>query len=137
MYEYVLIVDGGARNNGTPDSYGYGSCLIQDPASERSQRLQFTFGSPATNNEAEYWSLISTLRHILDVFKAVSANLKEVSLTIKMDSALVIGQLSLGWKVKADNLRPLFTEASNLLTEFGSYEFVKIPEKEMKNILGH
>lgn len=137
MYEYILVVDGGARNNGTADSYGYGSCLITTPDGKKSKRVPFLFGSPATNNEAEYLSLIESLRHIIAAYGAVGETVERISLTIKMDSALVIGQLGMGWAVKASNLLPLFTSAANLLAKFKSFSFVKISGEEMKSILGH
>lgn len=137
-YTYRIVVDGGSLGNHSKEkeSLGYGSAMIF--LNERFKRLSFRFGSGITNNEAEYMSLIAVLKHISDAWsEAAGKNVSDVSLQIEMDSALVIGQLRDGWKVKAPNLRPLHAEAFDLLARFAGVTWKKIPEAEMKFILGH
>ena len=58
-----------------------------------------------TNNEMEYRALLSAL-----------SDARAERATIFTDSQLLVGQLTRGWKVNADNLRPLHSEAKTLLT---------------------
>ncbi len=59
-----------------------------------------------TNNEMEYGALIEAL-----------SDSRSQGATIYTDSELVVGQVIRGWKVKADNLRPLVERARVLLAE--------------------
>jgi len=59
-----------------------------------------------TNNEMEYRALLSAL-----------ADARAERATIFTDSQLLVGQLTRGWKVKAENLRPLHSEAKTFLTQ--------------------
>lgn len=57
-----------------------------------------------TNNEMEYEALIQAL-----------SDDRSEGATVYTDSELVVGQVTQGWKVKADNLRPLIAQARTLL----------------------
>ena len=103
----------------------------------KSNQFRHTFGAGITNNEAEYMIVIEALRLIKSVLEASGEIVKSNSILIKSDSALVIGQCSNGWKVKAATIMPLFTELMNLINEFGNVEFEKISGDKMKSILGH
>lgn len=137
MYKYTLYVDGGSLGNGTPEAQGYGSCMITRPDTEKTRTVRFNFGVGDTSNEAEYQALIAALKHIKETWENVAFDTQELELTIRMDSALVIGQMSMGWNINKASLRDLNTEAKKLVSAFGKVEFIKISEKEMKRILGH
>lgn len=69
-----------------------------------------------TNNQAEYGSMLFVLHHVYDIAQAqLMGNpwLREV--TIIGDSQLVIRQMQGEYKVKEDNLRPLWLEAVNMV----------------------
>ncbi len=138
MYDFIITADGGSLGNGTKDSIGYGSFIVErvKPIT-KSKQFRHTFGAGITNNEAEYMIVIEALRLIKSVLEASGANVKGNSILIHSDSMLVIGHTQLGWKVKAKNLMPLFTELTNLINEFGKVEFIKISGDTMKSILGH
>ena len=136
MYEFVITCDGGSRGNGSESSQGYGSFMIA--ARDKVNIIhQLDFGTGVTNNEAEYKALIGALDHLANAFSAVAADLKTIKLTVRTDSALVIGQLSQDWKVKATNLMPLVIKASNKCHDFHSVVFEQISGDDMKKILGH
>jgi len=75
-----------------------------------------------TSNEMEYKALIEALKIAKDGDEILT------------DSKLVVGQLLEGWKVKANNLYPLWSMARELLKE-KKVELKWIPRKE--NRAGH
>jgi len=136
MIEFIVTCDGGSLSNGSVNSHGYGSYMINAPGNVGEiKRLQF--GEGVTSNEAEYMALIGALEDISSAFLAVAADLKTIQLTIRTDSQLVIGQLSRGHKINAPNLRPLVIQASSLCQQFFLVQFEQITGVEMKKILGH
>jgi ribonuclease HI len=136
MYEFIITCDGGSLGNGSESSQGYGSYMIAGPGKTNAITRE-VYGEGITNNEAEYKALIAALKHIADAFTAVGGDLKTISLTVRTDSQLVIGQVWSGWKVKALNLRPLVDEARALCEKFRAVGYEKISGVEMKKILGH
>jgi ribonuclease HI len=138
MYKYVIHVDGSSLDNGTPEARGYGSCMIEREGATGQRHISWNFpGKGTTNNEAEYMALIQALEYLKMTFEGVGHKTSEIELTIRMDSALVIGQLTMGWRVRAMNLKSLHSQAKTLVSEFSDVKFVKIAERDMKKILGH
>lgn len=138
MTNFVITADGGSLGNGTKDSIGYGSFIVERVAPKtKSKQFRHTFGAGITNNEAEYMIVIEALKLIKSVLEGCGEKVNGTSILIYSDSMLVIGHCSLGWKLKAKNLVPLFTELMNLINEFDKIEFVKISGDKMKSILGH
>jgi ribonuclease H / adenosylcobalamin/alpha-ribazole phosphatase len=104
----VLFVyaDGASRGNPGPASYGVSIV-------DHSGNVIAEFGEKLgirTNNYAEYQGVIAALRYLS------TTDYRQV--TIRMDSKLVIEQLSGRWKVKSDDMRELVGEASRLLGPF-------------------
>ncbi len=56
--DYLIIFDGGSRNNGSPKAEAYGSYQITT-ATGRSETKRLQFSTGTTNNKAEYKSLIA------------------------------------------------------------------------------
>lgn len=138
MYDFIITVDGGSLGNGTEDSIGYGSYILDMPKHGIiTTPFELKFGVGKTSNEAEYLSLLAALNKVITVIEAPGNVVKDASVKIITDSQLVIGQCSLGWKVKAMNLLPLVREAVALINRFGSVNFEKISGDVMKQILGH
>ncbi len=72
----------------------------------------------ATNNVAEYTALIEGLRLALD---------KDVTdVRVRLDSELVVSQVTGAWKIKNDRLRVLAIEARRLLERFESFEIAHV-----------
>jgi ribonuclease HI/probable phosphoglycerate mutase len=68
-----------------------------------------------TNNEAEYYALIEGLK------MALKNNLQCIH--VEGDSKLIINQMTGTYKVKAENLLPLYTEAMELSKRFRIIKF--------------
>jgi ribonuclease HI len=82
------------------------------------------FLGEATNNVAEYTAVCRAL----EAARQVGA--KQV--IVFSDSELLVKQLNNEYRVKSEQLRPLFREATNLLNEFENWrvEFVRREENK-------
>jgi ribonuclease HI len=112
----VVEADGGSRGNPGPAGYG---AVVLDPDTdevlvERAEGLGVT-----TNNVAEYQGLIAGLRAARD--------LGATEVDVRMDSKLVVEQMSGRWKIKHPAMRPLAQEAAQLAGEIGSVRYEWIP----------
>ncbi|MFF1318939.1 bifunctional RNase H/acid phosphatase [Streptomyces chartreusis] len=104
MREFIVEADGGSRGN--PGPAGYGAVVI-DAATGQTLAEAAEYIGVATNNVAEYRGLIAGLRaaHELDPTATVH---------VRMDSKLVIEQMSGRWKIKHPDMKPLAFEASKV-----------------------
>jgi probable phosphoglycerate mutase len=123
----VVEADGGSRGN--PGVAGYGA-LVRDPATGRVLvELAEPLGK-ASNNVAEYSGLLAGLRAVLDLDPGASVR-------VKMDSKLVVEQMSGRWKIKHEDMRRLALEARDLCAEIsdagGSVDFEWIPREKNKD----
>ena len=75
-----------------------------------------------TNNVAEYTALIYALQEAL-ILKA-----DEVS--VKTDSELMCKQVSGAYKVKHENIKPLFVQVKHLITGFKSFRITHVPREQ-------
>jgi ribonuclease H / adenosylcobalamin/alpha-ribazole phosphatase len=102
--EFIVEADGGSRGN--PGPAGYGAVVLDaatgEPLAEAAEYL-----GVATNNVAEYRGLLAGLRaaHALDPSATVH---------VRMDSKLVVEQMSGRWKIKHPDLKPLAMQASRV-----------------------
>lgn len=103
----VLIVetDGGSRGN--PGHAGYGA-LVRDPASGAIVAEQAGYLGIVSNNVAEYSGLVAGLQLAL-------AQDPEALIHVKMDSKLVVEQMSGRWKIKHEDMRSLATKARSIV----------------------
>lgn len=103
--EFIVEADGGSRGN--PGPAGYGSVVIDAATGETLAEAAEYIGI-ATNNVAEYRGLVAGLRaaHALD---------PQASVHVRMDSKLVVEQMSGRWKIKHPDMRPLAAEAATVL----------------------
>jgi probable phosphoglycerate mutase len=104
--ELIVEADGGSRGN--PGIAGAGSIVI-DPATGEILAEIGTYVGIASNNVAEYHGLISGIRKALEIDP--NANLH-----VRMDSKLVVEQMSGRWKIKHPAMADLAAEARGLLT---------------------
>ncbi|WP_089101363.1 bifunctional RNase H/acid phosphatase [Streptomyces hyaluromycini] len=102
--EFIVEADGGSRGN--PGPAGYGAVVI-DAATGETLTEAAEYLGVVTNNVAEYRGLLAGLRaaHALDPTAAVH---------VRMDSKLVIEQMSGRWKIKHPDMKPLATEAARV-----------------------
>ena len=133
-YDYLVVSDGGSLGHGS-ENRGYGSYQLSARDGQK-QTIRLDLGA-ATNNEAEYQTLIAALRDLVSRISRAGMSPSDYSLLIHTDSQLVVGQSTQGWKVKAANLRPLVDETVSLVQAFGRYDLVKVPRDEIVRVLGH
>ncbi|MEW2423150.1 bifunctional RNase H/acid phosphatase [Streptomyces nigra] len=122
MREFIVEADGGSRGN--PGPAGYGAVVI-DAATGETLAERAEYIGVATNNVAEYRGLIAGLRaaHELDPTATVH---------VRMDSKLVIEQMSGRWKIKHPDMKPLAFEAARVFPPAQvTYEW--IPREQNKH----
>jgi len=102
----VIEADGGSRGN--PGHAGYGA-VVRDQA-ERVVAERAGYLGIATNNVAEYHGLLAGL-------EAAVAIAPNATLHVRMDSKLVVEQMSGRWKVKHADMKPLVERAHGLIED--------------------
>jgi ribonuclease H / adenosylcobalamin/alpha-ribazole phosphatase len=112
----IIEADGGSRGN--PGPAGYGAVVRDADTGQLLTEVSGGLGS-TTNNVAEYSGLIAGLR----------AAVKEgaTAAEVRMDSKLVVEQMSGRWQVKQPHLRPLAGEAAGLARELGNVTYTWVP----------
>jgi ribonuclease H / adenosylcobalamin/alpha-ribazole phosphatase len=117
----VIEADGGSRGN--PGPAAYGAVLKDADTGEVIAEDASTIGV-ASNNVAEYSGLIAGLR-LAEEFAP------EADIEVRMDSKLVVEQMSGRWKIKHASMRPLAMEA-NRLAPFGT-TYTWMPREQNKH----
>ena len=133
MSSFIITFDGGSKGNPGP---AYGSFHIQ-PWTGKSgvtERLQFGAG---TNNEAEYLSLIASLRFLLAFLAGQGQDPGETTVEIRGDSQLVLRQVKKQWKAKDKRMRALRDEVLQLLDRFERVVVTEQPREKIVERLGH
>lgn len=116
----IAHIDGGSRGNPGPAAAGY---TLADSAGTQLQAKAFFIGR-ATNNVAEYTSLVKAL----EAAKQIGAE----QLMLFSDSELLVRQINGQYKVKSEQIRPLFRQAVDLLDEFKNWKVRHIPREKNK-----
>ena len=113
----VLVeADGGSRGN--PGPAGYGAVVWSADRETVLAESKQAIGR-ATNNVAEYRGLIAGLEE--------AAELGATEVTVRMDSKLVVEQMSGRWKVKHPDLIELHKQARALAAKFDRISYRWIP----------
>jgi ribonuclease HI len=112
----VVEADGGSRGN--PGPAGYGAVVLDAQSGEVLAEACEGIGV-ATNNVAEYRGLIAGLRAAIE--------LGGTDVEVRMDSKLVVEQMSGRWKIKHPAMQPLAAEAAGLVRQLDSVRFGWIP----------
>ncbi len=119
----VVEADGGSRGN--PGIAGYGA-LVRDGVTGQVLAERAAPLGLASNNVAEYAGLIAGLEAILRI--DASADVE-----VRMDSKLVVEQMSGRWKVKHEDMRRSAAQAGRLLAQIaaagGSVRFTWVPRE--------
>ncbi|MFF5854390.1 bifunctional RNase H/acid phosphatase [Streptomyces sp. NPDC012751] len=105
MREFIVEADGGSRGNPGPAGYG---ALVRDAATGETLAEAAEYIGVATNNVAEYRGLVAGLR-------AARALDPGAPVRVRMDSKLVVEQMSGRWKIKHPDMKPLAAEARSVL----------------------
>jgi ribonuclease HI len=106
---YRANIDGGSRGNPGPAAYGV---VLRDPGGALVAKLKKYIGR-TTNNVAEYYGLIAALDY------AQSHGIR--ALCIESDSELLVKQMRGQYKVKSEELRPLFERARKMSQVLDSF----------------
>ncbi|OXR44795.1 Phosphoserine phosphatase 1 [Nocardia cerradoensis] len=115
----IVEADGGSRGN--PGPAGYGAVIWDsDRATILAERREYL--GVTTNNVAEYRGLIAGL--------AAAAELGARTVEVRMDSKLVVEQMSGRWKVKHAAMIPLAERARQLVAGFDRVSFHWIPREQ-------
>ncbi|MFE4454110.1 bifunctional RNase H/acid phosphatase [Streptomyces sp. NPDC056796] len=120
----VVEADGGSRGNPGPAGYG---AVVLDPLDAATLAERAEYIGVATNNVAEYRGLIAGLRAVRELFPDTP-----VEVRVRMDSKLVVEQMSGRWKIKHPGMKPLAEEAAGILPA-SSVTYEWIPRAENKH----
>ncbi|MCP9959182.1 bifunctional RNase H/acid phosphatase [Streptomyces sudanensis] len=104
LRELIVEADGGSRGNPGPAGYG---AVVLDPVSGEALVETAEYIGVATNNVAEYKGLLAGLR-------AARELAPDASVRVRMDSKLVVEQMSGRWKIKHPDMKPLAAEAARI-----------------------
>jgi ribonuclease H / adenosylcobalamin/alpha-ribazole phosphatase len=115
----VVEADGGSRGNPGPAGYG---ALVHDPLTgEVLAEVRDSLGT-TTNNVAEYSGLVAGLRAAAEL--APGADVE-----VRMDSKLVVEQMSGRWKIKNSDLQSLARSAEDQAQRLGRITYVWVPRE--------
>jgi probable phosphoglycerate mutase len=113
----VVEADGGSRGN--PGPAGYGALVRDAVTGQVVEEISDGLGT-ATNNVAEYSGLLAGLR-------AAARIAPQADVEVRMDSKLVVEQMSGRWKIKDPNLRVLAAAAQDEARQIGRVSYVWVP----------
>lgn len=117
----LIHIDGGARGNPGPAAAGVS--ITTPDGSEALHEAGYWLGA-MTNNEAEYQGLLHALK--------AAGELGFESIHVRSDSELMVKQIKGQYRVKAANLKPLFTEARDLLDGFAQWGIEHVRREKNK-----
>jgi len=120
----VVEADGGSRGN--PGNAGYGA-LVRDAVSGEVLAERADSVGIASNNVAEYSGLVAGLKAALDIDPGAEV-------TVRLDSKLLVEQMTGRWRIKSSDLRRLALEVRDVVAEVsaagGSVTYTWIPRTE-------
>jgi ribonuclease H / adenosylcobalamin/alpha-ribazole phosphatase len=113
----AVEADGGSRGN--PGPAGYGAVVLDATTGEVLAEVSESIGR-ATNNVAEYSGLIAGLR-------AAATIARGADVEVRMDSKLVVEQMSGRWQIKHPDMRPLAAKARETARALGRVSYTWVP----------
>ncbi|HQZ72097.1 MAG: ribonuclease HI family protein [Anaerolineae bacterium] len=128
--QLAIVFDGGSLGN---PGKGYGSYRLRPPGADWGPAVRLEYGDGVTNNEAEYRSLLAALEDVAQRSKDPGA----LRVLVYGDSQLVLRQLEGAWKVKAENLRPLWEATRAVAARFKAVRYQWQPRARSVDLLGH
>jgi probable phosphoglycerate mutase len=118
----IVEADGGSRGNPGPTGYG---ALVRDPETGQVLAERKAGLGSTTNNVAEYSGLVAGLK--------AADELGADSVDVRMDSKLVVEQMSGRWKIRNETLRPLAAEAKQVCAHFSGVSYEWVPRARNKD----
>jgi formyltetrahydrofolate-dependent phosphoribosylglycinamide formyltransferase len=118
--QIIAHIDGGSRGNPGPAAAGF---VLSDRQGSRLMARGFFLGQ-TTNNVAEYTSLIKALEG------AGKINTEQIA--VFSDSELLVKQINGEYKVKSEQIRPLYQQAVHLLDQLKNWSVRHVPREKNK-----
>jgi ribonuclease H / adenosylcobalamin/alpha-ribazole phosphatase len=113
----IVEADGGSRGNPGPAGYG---ALVRDAVTGEVLAQASDSLGVSTNNVAEYSGLVAGLR-------AAAGLDPGADVEVRMDSRLVIEQMSGRWQIKDERLRSLAEQAGDQARRLGQVTYTWVP----------
>lgn len=124
----VVEADGGSRGNPGPAGYG---ALVRDAETGAVLGERAAAIGRATNNVAEYSGLLAGLEAAVELVAARRAAGRAVAgVEVRMDSKLVVEQMSGRWRVRHPDLVPLVARARRLVAQLPAVRFSWVPREQ-------
>ena len=121
MTRYVVEADGGSRGNPGPAAYG---TVVKDADGAVLREIAEHIGT-ASNNVAEYRGLIAGLEAVRELDPTASVE-------ARLDSKLIVEQMSGRWKIKHPDMRDLALRARDVLPP-SNVSYVWVPRERNKH----
>lgn len=115
----IIHLDGASRGNPGPAAFGFVIANGDGLIAEEAGRLD-----PTTNNVAEYTALVRALT------EAHQRGLQD--LNIFSDSELMVKQINGQYRVKNEQLKPLYEQATELIDQFDSVTLTHVRREQNK-----
>lgn len=128
---YKCYTDSGYNNKSKSDGY-FSFKIYEDD--EQIDFIHDSLDNVITSNEAEYECLYRLLDYILN------SGLESKSITIYMDSKLVVETVNQNWNLSKESLYPFYNKVIDLLEAIEEYTTVELiwnPREIMLKELGH
>lgn len=119
--KYIIEADGGSRGNPGPAAYG---AVVRDSATDQVLVEKAGYLGETTNNVAEYTGLLEGLALAFELDP-------EAIVEARLDSKLVVEQMSGRWKIKNDALRKLAIEGQGI-ARGKSVTYTWVPREQNK-----
>lgn len=103
----VLIIEADGGSRGNPGESGSGAIVIDRDSGEILAEISL-YGGVASNNVAEYKGMIAGVRRAIELDA-------DAELLVRLDSKLVVEQMSGRWKIKHPAMAELAAEAREVL----------------------
>jgi probable phosphoglycerate mutase len=116
----IVEADGGSRGNPGPAGYG---ALVRDAETGRVLAERAASVGRATNNVAEYGGLVAGLQAALDLDPTATVE-------VRMDSKLVVEQMSGRWQIKHPDMKQLALQGQKLARQLGSVRYTWVPRAQ-------
>ncbi|MCX5782020.1 MAG: ribonuclease HI family protein [Elusimicrobia bacterium] len=118
--ELEIYTDGASRGN--PGHAGIGIIILDKNGKIIEQSGEYI--GQTTNNVAEYKGLVSGLK--------IAKKYLPCSVTVHLDSELVVRQLQGKYRTKDQTLKAYFEFANQMLSEFDKFEIKYVPREKNK-----
>jgi len=120
MSKVIVFTDGASRGN--PGHAGIGISFVDEKGRVIKEISEYI--GETTNNIAEYTALVTALK------EAIEMNFDEIE--VISDSELMVKQINGEYQVKNQGLKPVYSEACELLKEFKNYVVRHVSREQNK-----